>query len=150
MLPETLGLFLLGLYAGKKDIFRRAKELDPKLKKWQIIMFILTLPMWFIHGRHFFINNQSYNHLSYGHYDDKRKNIIHLLHFHTHALITKRKMANIITTIPICRTNGVNKLHHAYNCYVTCIRPIFQKLLSRSIMGRTTILHRFLYVTNLY
>ncbi|WP_445291636.1 hypothetical protein, partial [Bacillus cereus] len=27
-------------------MFRRAKELDPKLKKWQIIMFILTLPMW--------------------------------------------------------------------------------------------------------
>ncbi|OFD65490.1 membrane protein [Bacillus mycoides] len=59
MLPETLGLFLLGLYAGKKDIFRRAKELDPKLKKWQIIMFILTLPMWFI-MIHFFIKNQPY------------------------------------------------------------------------------------------
>ena len=40
MLPETVGLFLLGLYAGKKDIFRRAKELDPKLKKWQIIMLL--------------------------------------------------------------------------------------------------------------
>lgn len=26
MLPETVGLFLLGLYAGKKDIFRRTKE----------------------------------------------------------------------------------------------------------------------------
>ncbi|MED2440478.1 DUF418 domain-containing protein [Bacillus thuringiensis] len=59
MLPETLGLFLLGLYAGKKDIFRRAKELDPKLKKWQIIMFILTLPMWFIMV-YFFMNNQPY------------------------------------------------------------------------------------------
>ncbi len=33
MLPETVGLFLLGLYAGKKDIFRQAKELDSKLKK---------------------------------------------------------------------------------------------------------------------
>lgn len=63
MLPETLGLFLLGLYAGKKDIFRRAKELDPKLKKWQIIMFILTLPMWFIMV-HFFMNNQPYTPLS--------------------------------------------------------------------------------------
>ncbi|MGH1325682.1 DUF418 domain-containing protein [Bacillus pretiosus] len=59
MLPETLGLFLLGLYAGKKDIFRRAKELDLKLKKWQIIMFILTLPMWFIMV-YFFMNNQPY------------------------------------------------------------------------------------------
>ncbi|KFM99151.1 hypothetical protein DJ93_4042 [Bacillus clarus] len=59
MLPETLGLFLLGLYAGKKDIFRRTKELDTKLKKWQIIMFVLTLPMWFI-MIHFFIKNQPY------------------------------------------------------------------------------------------
>lgn len=59
MLPETLGLFLLGLYAGKKDIFRRAKELDPKLKKWQIIMFVLTLPMWFIMV-YYFMNNQLY------------------------------------------------------------------------------------------
>ncbi|MCV5754328.1 hypothetical protein OFN51_36585, partial [Escherichia coli] len=53
MLPETVGLFLLGLYAGKKDIFRRAKELDPKLKKWQIIMFLFTLPMWFFMVRYF-------------------------------------------------------------------------------------------------
>ncbi|HHT7190036.1 TPA: DUF418 domain-containing protein, partial [Bacillus cereus] len=63
MLPETLGLFLLGLYAGKKDIFRRAKELDSKLKKWQIIMFLLTLPMWFIMV-YFFIKNQPYTPLS--------------------------------------------------------------------------------------
>ncbi|EJS67243.1 DUF418 domain-containing protein [Bacillus cereus] len=63
MLPETLGLFLLGLYAGKKDIFRRAKELDPKLKKLQIIMFILTLPLWFIMF-YFFMNNQPYMPLS--------------------------------------------------------------------------------------
>ncbi len=60
MLPETLGLFLLGLYAGKKDIFRRAKELDPKLKRnGKIIMFVLTLPMWFIMV-YYFMNNQLY------------------------------------------------------------------------------------------
>ncbi|AFU12244.1 putative Membrane Spanning Protein [Bacillus thuringiensis MC28] len=53
MLPETVGLFSLGLYAGKKDIFRRTKELDTKLKKWQIITFILTLPMWFFMVRYF-------------------------------------------------------------------------------------------------
>ncbi|PDY46576.1 DUF418 domain-containing protein [Bacillus pseudomycoides] len=58
-LPETIGLFLLGLYAGKKDIFRRTKELDPKLKKWQIIMFILTLPMWFFMIR-YFVTKQPY------------------------------------------------------------------------------------------
>ncbi|MCI0764196.1 DUF418 domain-containing protein [Bacillus sp. TL12] len=59
MLPETVGLFLLGLYAGKKDIFRRAKELDSKLKKWQIIMFLLTLPMWFFMIR-YFVTKQPY------------------------------------------------------------------------------------------
>lgn len=46
-IPETLGLFLLGLYFGKKDIFRRVKELDGKLKKLQIIAFLLTLPSWY-------------------------------------------------------------------------------------------------------
>ncbi|MGH0516415.1 DUF418 domain-containing protein [Bacillus cereus] len=60
MLPETVGLFLLGLYAGKKDIFRRSKELDPKLKKWQIIMFVLTLPMWFFMVR-YFLSKQPYD-----------------------------------------------------------------------------------------
>ncbi|CAM4100879.1 membrane protein [Bacillus manliponensis] len=45
MFPEILALFLLGLYAGKKDIFRRAKELDAQLKKWQIITFIASLPI---------------------------------------------------------------------------------------------------------
>lgn len=59
MLPETVGLFLLGLYAGKKDIFRRAKELDSKLKKWKIIMFLLTLPMWFFMLR-YFVTKQPY------------------------------------------------------------------------------------------
>ncbi|KEK24763.1 DUF418 domain-containing protein [Bacillus gaemokensis] len=59
MLPETVGLFLLGLYVGKKDIFRRTKELDPKLKKWQIIMFTLTLPMWFFMIR-YFVTKQPY------------------------------------------------------------------------------------------
>ncbi|MBO1624508.1 DUF418 domain-containing protein [Bacillus arachidis] len=59
MLPETVGLFLLGLYAGKKDMFRRTKELDSKLKKWQMIMFILTLPMWFVMIR-YFVTKQPY------------------------------------------------------------------------------------------
>lgn len=59
LLPETVGLFLLGLYAGKKDIFRRVKELDSKLKKWQISMFILTIPMWFFMIR-YFVTKQSY------------------------------------------------------------------------------------------
>lgn len=46
MLPETVGLFLLGLYAGKKEMFRRINEIDTKLKKWQIITFCATLPIW--------------------------------------------------------------------------------------------------------
>ncbi|MGG0239070.1 DUF418 domain-containing protein [Bacillus rhizoplanae] len=57
MIPETVGLFLLGLYAGKKDIFRRVKDIDTKLKKWQIITFIATLPTWGIMIFYFNMNN---------------------------------------------------------------------------------------------
>ncbi|WP_242217492.1 DUF418 domain-containing protein [Bacillus cereus group sp. BfR-BA-01380] len=57
MLPETVGLFLLGLYAGKKEMFRRVNEIDAKLKKWQIITFLSTLPIWGIIITYFTINN---------------------------------------------------------------------------------------------
>ncbi|WP_440603167.1 DUF418 domain-containing protein [Bacillus sp. GB_SG_008] len=57
MLPETVGLFLLGLYAGKKEIFRRVKDIDTKLKKWQIIAFIATLPTWWIMIVYFNMND---------------------------------------------------------------------------------------------
>lgn len=64
---------------------------------------------------------------TYGYYDDKRKDIIHILHFHAHAFITKRKMAKDITSVPVRWSNGINKLYLAYNCYVACIRNIVQK-----------------------
>lgn len=57
MLPETVGLFLLGLYAGKKEMFRRVNEIDPKLKKWQIITFFATLPTWGIIVTYFAMND---------------------------------------------------------------------------------------------
>ena len=38
----------------------------------------------------------------------------------------KRKMAKDITSVPVRWSNGVNKLHLAYNCYITCIRTIVQ------------------------
>ncbi|MDP7978386.1 DUF418 domain-containing protein [Bacillus sp. WLY-B-L8] len=57
MLPETVGLFLLGLYAGKKEMFRRVNEIDPKLKKWQIITFFATLPTWGIIVIYFTMND---------------------------------------------------------------------------------------------
>lgn len=57
MLPETVGLFLLGLYAGKKELFRRVNEIDTKLKKWQIITFLATLPTWGIIITYFTIND---------------------------------------------------------------------------------------------
>ena len=63
---------------------------------------------------------------TYGYYDDKRKDIIHILHFHAHAFITKRKMAKDITSVPVRWSNGINKLYLAYNCYVACIRNIVQ------------------------
>ncbi|MGG2092822.1 DUF418 domain-containing protein [Bacillus sp. S13(2024)] len=56
-LPETVGLFLLGLYAGKKEIFHRVKEIDTKLKKWQIITFIASLPTWGIMIVYFNMND---------------------------------------------------------------------------------------------
>lgn len=34
MFLEIVGLFLFGLYVGKKDIFCCVKELDLKFKKW--------------------------------------------------------------------------------------------------------------------
>ncbi|PEA55782.1 hypothetical protein CON64_03845 [Bacillus pseudomycoides] len=57
MLPETVGLFLLGLYAGKKEMFRRVNEIDTKLKKWQIITFFATLPTWGIIITYFTMND---------------------------------------------------------------------------------------------
>ena len=33
---------------------------------------------------------------TYGYYDDKRKDIIHILHFHAHAFITKEKWQKIL------------------------------------------------------
>ncbi len=127
MLPETLGLFLLGLYAGKKDIFRRAKELDPKLKKManHYVHFNITDVVYY--GLLLYEQSTIHTIFTYGHYDDKRKDIVHLLHCHVNAFITKRKMANSITSIPIRWTNGVNELHLTYNCYITCIRATIQK-----------------------
>lgn len=56
MLPETLGLFLLGLYAGKKDIFRRTKELDPKLKKMANHYVRFNITVLVLYGSLFLIN----------------------------------------------------------------------------------------------
>lgn len=124
MLPETVGLFLLGLYAGKKDIFRRTKELDPKLKKWQIIMFVLTLPFWFFMVR-YFLSTSSYEPLymqGLAMFSGKTLFIFYI--FTLMRLLQKRKMANIITSLPVRWSNGINKLHFTYNCYVTCIWSI--------------------------
>lgn len=37
MLPETVGLFLFWFIRREKDIFRRAKELDSKLKNGKLL-----------------------------------------------------------------------------------------------------------------
>ena len=58
MLPETLGLFYSD-YMPVKRYFPPCERIRSKLKKWQIIMFVLTLPMWFIMV-YFFMNNQPY------------------------------------------------------------------------------------------
>ncbi|MFX3622764.1 MAG: DUF418 domain-containing protein [Ectobacillus sp.] len=46
-LPETIGLFLLGLYCAKKQVFTRVPELNDKLKKIQFAALLLTLPSWY-------------------------------------------------------------------------------------------------------
>ncbi|MFD3446053.1 DUF418 domain-containing protein [Microbacteriaceae bacterium 4G12] len=60
LLPETVGLFLLGLYVGKKNIFRRASQLDSRLKTIQIIALLLTLPSWF-KILQYFVATKEYN-----------------------------------------------------------------------------------------
>lgn len=51
--PETLGLFLLGLFAGKIRLFHRIKEWDQPLRRLQITAFLLTLPSWYIIIQHY-------------------------------------------------------------------------------------------------
>lgn len=42
-LPEVLGLFLLGLYCGKINLFNRVSELYSRIKRIQLLAFLLTL-----------------------------------------------------------------------------------------------------------
>ena len=59
-------------------------------------MFILTLPMWFIMVLLLYEQSTIHTIFTYGYYDDKRKNIIHLLHFHSYAFITKEKWQTLL------------------------------------------------------
>ncbi|QED47039.1 DUF418 domain-containing protein [Cytobacillus dafuensis] len=43
-IPDILGMFLLGLYAGKINLFRRVKELKRKLRITQIITLFISIP----------------------------------------------------------------------------------------------------------
>jgi uncharacterized protein len=47
-LPEILGLFLLGLYAGKKNIFRCVSQLKKPIQITQITALLLTIPSWYM------------------------------------------------------------------------------------------------------
>ncbi|WP_445506684.1 DUF418 domain-containing protein [Niallia sp. 03190] len=44
--PEILGLFLLGLFVGKIELFQRINELRKNIRTIQIIAFLLTIPSW--------------------------------------------------------------------------------------------------------
>ena len=43
-LPDILGMFLVGLFAGKINLFRRVAELKRKLRITQLITFIISVP----------------------------------------------------------------------------------------------------------
>lgn len=46
LLPEILGLFLLGLYCGKKQVFRQINHYRRQLRILQAIGLIVTIPCW--------------------------------------------------------------------------------------------------------
>lgn len=52
-LPEILGLFLLGLYVGKINLFQRVKELRKNIRMFQVIAFLFTIPSWIMLLIHF-------------------------------------------------------------------------------------------------
>ena len=58
--PETLGLFLLGLFAGKIRFFYRVKEWDRWLRRLQITALLLTLPSWYM-ILHYYAYTDVYN-----------------------------------------------------------------------------------------
>lgn len=43
-MPDILGMFLLGLFAGKINLFRRVHELKRKLRITQLILFLVSIP----------------------------------------------------------------------------------------------------------
>ena len=126
MLPETLGLFLLGLYAGKR-YFPPCERIRSKTKEMANYYVCFNITDVVYYGLLLYEQSTIHTIFTYGYYDDKWKDIIHILHFHAHAFITKRKMAKDITSVPVRWSNGINKLYLAYNCYVACIRNIVQK-----------------------
>ena len=89
MLPETLGLFLLGLYAGKR-YFPPCERIRSKTKEManHYVHFNITDVVYY--GLLLYEQSTIHTIFTYGYYDDKRKNIIHLLHFHSYAFITKK------------------------------------------------------------
>ena len=124
MLPETIGLFLLGLYAGKRH-FPSHERVRPETKKWQIIMFVLTLPFWFLMVR-YFLSTSSYEPLYMQGLAMFSGKTLFIFYIFTLMRLLQKKMANVITSVPVRWANGINKLHFTYNCYVTCIRTTVQ------------------------
>ncbi|RNB85845.1 DUF418 domain-containing protein [Brevibacillus fluminis] len=59
LFPEILGLFLLGLYCGKKQVFTQIDRFRRPLRVLQIGSLIATLPSWFLILLAFF-KNESY------------------------------------------------------------------------------------------
>ena len=95
MLPETLGLFLLGLYAGKR-YFPPCERIRSKTKEMANYYVCFNITDVVYYGLLLYEQSTIHTIFTYGYYDDKRKDIIHILHFHAHAFITKEKWQKIL------------------------------------------------------
>lgn len=58
--PEIAGLFLIGLYMGKKDVFRRVSHYKQHLQIVQIVALLLTVPSWY-YILSYYTNHTMYN-----------------------------------------------------------------------------------------
>ena len=149
MLPETIGLFLLGLYAGKR-YFPPHERVRPETQKWQIIMFVLTLPFWFFMVR-YFLSTSSYEPLymqGLAMFSGKTLFIFYI--FTLMRLLQKERWQTLLRPFQyVGRMALTNYISHTIVTLLV-FGLLFKNYYPAPLWVVITILHRFLHVTNLY